>query len=481
MVTTGISMADVMPAAVSQTVSPRDAEFMQTLQTEMSAGEAVALTDGTALHLIPENLTPQLEAQLAAVLKNVLTQAQQQEEDGNVKLLELIMKLLGKDKDKDEDKKEPLIEQPELQLNDRIAMLLMKLLGGVETETPKDAQTEEQDVVLAAAEIAAAEPIVAEQNGTVYVQPEAEKPVQTVKAQATEETAVQQPTAAAKTAEHGTPIRMQLPIDGETAELAQPVEVKKAEAPRNVFAIRQPEQTTAQAAEKTLQQLAQETVETLKSLVAAATGQETEVSEKTEAPQTRFIFVKAAPVKTQETDDELNQLMAGIEGRRTETRTAVKMPQELLQQVYTAQTEQAPVAESGQTALHPTEQVAQAVTAHLTQHDGETEFTMTLTPEELGRVDVKIVSAEGKITVEITAHSEKAAEMLNQRFEHLQTSLKENGVELEKYQVVYSPEETATQHQDDNGSSKNPYGGQKREKQDEDAPEFSQLLDEIAV
>ena len=102
---------------------------------------------------------------------------------------------------------------------------------------------------------------------------------------------------------------------------------------------------------------------------------------------------------------------------------------------------------------------------------------MTLNPETLGKVTVKVVEEAGKISVSVTAHNKRTAEMLSGRMDSLQTAMKENGTQLEKYQVVYAPEkdERPGQQQSFDGSSKNPYVKQDDEESDGDG-EFAELL-----
>ena len=473
MVTTGITMLGQMPSSNSQIVQQDGGEFMQTLETELTAD----VTGGEAA-LIPSDLSPELKAQLNNILANVLAQAEQQEDDGAMKLLELIMKLLGKDED-EEDKEKILADAlTDVDTADQaqIGELLMELVAAVYQQTSEKAvkaETEEQTFIAPVD----GEAVQTEQTGKTYQAPVAF------------ETA--EDTLAVRIAEKQ-PNPFVLTIDAETAELAQPV--VKQEAPAATQEMPAAARETAVATQETpvvretpeqkpLEQLAQETVDALAKTLSEVTGQKVVISKETEQtvqPQTAF-YKPQAPVKTQETDEELAQLMANLSKSRTETENAVKLPDELLQSVYTAQTAQ-PQPQIAETKELPvTAQVEQAIMANLKQEDGETTFTMKLNPQELGEVDVKIVSAEGKISVEITARSERTAEILNQRLDNLQAALKENDVELEKYQVVYSAEETAADQRDYNGSSKNPYGRRQNQEHDENAPDFAELLGDMAV
>ena len=121
-------------------------------------------------------------------------------------------------------------------------------------------------------------------------------------------------------------------------------------------------------------------------------------------------------------------------------------------------------------------QIVSEIFNQLPENGGTTTFVMTLNPESLGKVTVKLVEEAGKISVSVTAHNKQTAEVLSQRFDTLQTAMKENGVELEKYQVVYAPEkDEGAGQQNFDGSSKNPYVKQDDE-EGEGGDEFAEFL-----
>ena len=108
-----------------------------------------------------------------------------------------------------------------------------------------------------------------------------------------------------------------------------------------------------------------------------------------------------------------------------------------------------------------------------------TTLTMTLTPESLGKITMKVTEEAGKISLMVTAHSKETAEILSQRTDAMQQAAKDSGTQLEKYQVVYAPQEDGrTGHQSFDGSSKNPYVRQDTEEQPKDGGEdrFADLL-----
>ena len=121
-------------------------------------------------------------------------------------------------------------------------------------------------------------------------------------------------------------------------------------------------------------------------------------------------------------------------------------------------------------------QIVSEIFNQLPENSGTTTFVMTLNPESLGKVTVKLVEEAGKISVSVTAHEKHTAEILSQRFDSLQAAMKDNGTQLEKYQVVYEPEQSeGSGQQSFDGSSKNPYVKQDDEESEGDGA-FAELL-----
>ncbi|MCM1054998.1 MAG: flagellar hook-length control protein FliK [Bacteroides sp.] len=147
----------------------------------------------------------------------------------------------------------------------------------------------------------------------------------------------------------------------------------------------------------------------------------------------------------------------------------------------TSRTAQAPVLRQ----LEPTEsgvkqivtQIASEIFNNLPENGGETTVTMTLNPETLGRISVKLVENAGKISVTITAESRETAAILASRAESMQESMRDSGTQLEKYQVVYGAEQDGrAEQQNYDGSSKNPYVREVEEHDDENEGKFAEIL-----
>ncbi len=112
---------------------------------------------------------------------------------------------------------------------------------------------------------------------------------------------------------------------------------------------------------------------------------------------------------------------------------------------------------------------------------GRTEFTMELNPESLGKITVKLVSTEGRVEVNITAENDATRQLLENRAENIGAALRNNGVELERYQVVSGQEDAQLMQDNYDGSSKNPYGRNDEEQQNDESEEnsFLEILQQL--
>ena len=111
---------------------------------------------------------------------------------------------------------------------------------------------------------------------------------------------------------------------------------------------------------------------------------------------------------------------------------------------------------------------------------GRTEFTMELNPENLGKITVRLVSTEGRVEVNIAAENDSTRQLLESRAENIGTALRNNGVELERYQVVSGQEEAMLMQESYDGSSRNPYGRNDEEQPQEDSDEdFLEILQQL--
>lgn len=87
----------------------------------------------------------------------------------------------------------------------------------------------------------------------------------------------------------------------------------------------------------------------------------------------------------------------------------------------------------------------------------QSEYSLVLNPEELGRITVKLIkAADGAVSVTIAAENAQTQRILEQNGELMQSNLRSGGVNLESWQTVNESQQE-TYAQDYNGSSKNPY------------------------
>ncbi len=112
--------------------------------------------------------------------------------------------------------------------------------------------------------------------------------------------------------------------------------------------------------------------------------------------------------------------------------------------------------------------------------DGETEYTVTLNPEDLGSITVKMTkTADGAVSVSIAAENSRTLKMIEDNGSAIRDSLRQNGVQLENWQVV-SESRQDMQAQDYRGSSKNPYRESEEDRQGEkdndDADSFAEII-----
>ena len=111
---------------------------------------------------------------------------------------------------------------------------------------------------------------------------------------------------------------------------------------------------------------------------------------------------------------DIDALQAQVNDRRIDIQGQMKM-----QQVSTSQVEQPDVSK----------QIVEKTLTFL--QNGEREFTMTLTPESLGEVTVRVLQKEGKITLSIAAANESTVKLLNGQLEALKMAVRPMQVEVE--------------------------------------------------
>lgn len=353
----------------------------------------------------------------------------------------------------------------------------LNAMAETETETVPAAET---------AAVPAAETATEQQSSDYIPQPEQTRQPQAETVTASEPVPVIPETAAAQTATE------KIPADNTVT-----TEIKTEYAPKDM-----PAEETVQPAETTedsaLYQAAEQTAENI--FAAIMQAQTPAAPEEPTLKKEGFIPERIGTKPVPEPKDELAELTRMVKVRehigasevRPDPRRAVISPVKPVlepESVGAAIPFEAAIAksvpqislshvfadsESG--AEQIVTQIVSEIFNQLPENGGTTTFVMTLNPESLGKVTVKLVEEAGKISVSVTAHEKRTAEILSQRFDSLQTAMKENGTQLEKYQVVYAPEKDERSGQQNfDGSSKNPYVKQDNEEGEGDG-EFAELL-----
>jgi len=75
----------------------------------------------------------------------------------------------------------------------------------------------------------------------------------------------------------------------------------------------------------------------------------------------------------------------------------------------------------------------------LTQGNGTTEAKLTLTPEHLGQVDIRIVMHNGTLTAQFIADNPAARDMLENQMAQLRASLNGQGLQVDRIDVLQQP------------------------------------------
>lgn len=163
--------------------------------------------------------------------------------------------------------------------------------------------------------------------------------------------------------------------------------------------------------------------------------------------------------------DELEAIKSG--GEKTDDAAQVQ-PQGIPAESPVVFTRQ----DGAEVTVKPSE-VAQQVSGKITERaadlkEGDVEYSITLDPEDLGRITVRMTkTADGAVSVSIAAENSKTMKIIEDNGSAIQNTLRQNGVQLENWQTV-SESRQEPQAQDYQGSSKNPYRESENHRQDDD-------------
>lgn len=213
--------------------------------------------------------------------------------------------------------------------------------------------------------------------------------------------------------------------------------------------------------------------------------QESAPEQQTEQqPQQQTAQTVAIRLNHRDATQELNSILQPEEQlpeHRTEETPAQNVQPVFVQSTEVRETREVPDESTQVREIPPERQISEEILSKTeTLSGGRTEFTMELNPENLGKITVRLVSTQGRIDVSISAENESTRQLLQSRGENIETALRENGVELERYQVISEREDAQLMQDSYEGSSKNPYsrGEQQQETEDDDG-DFLELLRQL--
>lgn len=218
---------------------------------------------------------------------------------------------------------------------------------------------------------------------------------------------------------------------------------------------------------------------------AAESGNSNEdpVSEPVAAEQEAPAVQTTVRGRISSASDELEMLRTARSARRPE-KTEQANGTDNMQAAQTIQPRTAAHTESRAPEFRQEEVVRQAaalVKTAVTENAADTEkteYTLTLDPEDLGKITVKLSkAADGAVSVTVAAEKTATQRILEQNSAMLQDSLKNSGVRLESWQTVNGSRQE-NYAQDYNGSSKNPYYREEKQRRpdEDDGSTFADLI-----
>jgi len=118
----------------------------------------------------------------------------------------------------------------------------------------------------------------------------------------------------------------------------------------------------------------------------------------------------------------------------------------------------------------------------LTTQNGVSEARMTLHPEHLGQVQVKLTMQNGQLTAQFVADTLAGKEAIESQLAQLRITLQNQGIQVEKLEVSYSSNGPAHfQDQRDSQFSRPQHGGgrEKAERLEKAIAEFADLMEDL--
>lgn len=288
-----------------------------------------------------------------------------------------------------------------------------------------------------------------------------------VPAEVTEQTA-----AAVKTAQPEQPQQPQQSVQEQTEKSAEQPRVTAPQAPQ------QENSTQQSGAELSDQQGGQQFTGQEQSDIKSFTVRKSQEQPADAAEEAPVFTEHSQRSRVVSKSDELEMIRTSQDTSKPENSAVQVQPQEPASErpvVFTR-------ADGVEIEVKPAE-VASQVADRLIERssdlrEGETEYTVMLEPQDLGRITVRMTkTADGAVSVSIAAENSRTLRIIEENGAHIQDSLKQNGVQLESWQTV--SESRQEMHAEDyQNSSKNPYReseGQNKE-DDSDDKSFAELI-----
>lgn len=443
----------VQQQSAAETDAPAFSEYLrnaeaQPMQTAQPVTDAVTVQNEAADELV---------SQLGDILGNMLKAA---EESGAEKaeLLSALRQLAGKFTDEEDETAQELI------------LSVISNVGAVTPDMPAEVKNEVYSEAAAAVEFASAQTV---KPAAEFFMQTAE--MQTVQSQPTQQTAENMMAVLMSFAKENLGLEKAVYTVQSSSE--QPVP-QTAEQLRNSMGFGFVKTETADSGKSAeLEQLIAElggTNQPAQQKPAETAAQTVQTTQQTDVPEETTTVTAEIPAEGEKADG------TGADAAEGETVKAER--KNVFEEMQTVQTGSVTAAEIPDKTAVPKAvevQLADGIAEKLPQlENGKTEFVMELNPENLGKVEIRLTSdAEGRVSVEITASSPETQKLLDARAENVQQALRNNGVELERYQVVYSAEQSAFEQQSYDGSSKNPYSNQQEnETEEDDGVNFADIL-----
>ncbi len=436
--------------AVSETETPASYEKFEMLRSELTKSDGsldlrkvvAAIADGklTFADIPQEYITKALLAELINTVENV----------DNAK----------SNKDGDSE-----------QINDPAVQQVMTELAAMMNQTaiPDDISDLSDEISALTTRITGADEVQTEQPAVQQNVPE--QAVQTVQNQAAEQAEAT-----------GEAVEFTVKPETEQKPQAQAKPVQEIQPEAKQAAVQTAENTGAQSEAQTDagQSGQQDGAAQVQTAQAGQTGQ---------APQEDVKFrsdVRSVEVRTAEKPQEApQQEQTQVFADHTAQRSRVVFKSDELEAIKSGDAAQAqpqgipaesPVVftrqDGAEITVKPSE-VAQQVSGKITERaadlkEGAVEYSITLDPEDLGRITVRMTkTADGAVSVSIAAENSKTMKIIEDNGSAIQDTLRQNGVQLENWQTV-SESRQEPQAQDYQGSSKNPYRENENHRQDDD-------------